>query len=595
MLMLAAFSNAAEKPNVVIVITDDQGYGDLAFTGNPAIKTPNLDKLRSQGTLLNNFHVDPTCAPTRAALMTGRYSNRVGVWHTVQGRSMLRRREVTMADIFSDNGYATGMFGKWHLGDCYPYRPEDRGFQHVVYHQAGGVGQAPDYWGNDYFDDTYMVNGKLQRFEGFCTDIWFDQGIQFIQANKNKPFFAYIALNAPHGPFYCPEEYTRPYEGDPRVSQPEFYGMVTNIDDNMAKLMAMLEAEGLAENTILVFMTDNGTAGGLKNGRGFDGGMRGKKNSEYEGGHRVPFIIRWPNGHIEAGKSVEQLTAHIDILPTLIEFCGLSAPAIEYDGSDISALIHGEDATWPDRTLVVESQRVVDPIKWRKSAVMTDQWRLVNGQELFSIRNDPKQAHDVAAKHPEVFERLRAAYDAFWNDVSQEHDLTSYMVIGSDHSPIVALSSHDWLIDKLPPWNQPDIKSGAVAEESYWAIEVERDGEYEISLRRWPVEADKGINDGTYGKAFNYKQARLRIGEIDLTKDIPACAKEVTFKVSLTKGITQLSPVLIGPELTATPYYAYITHRPKPGWQTPAGMGIPVYDPAYGRVPPQLQKKQCAK
>ena len=263
----AAFSKDGKKPNVVIVITDDQGYGDLAFTGNPAINTPTLDTLRMQGTLLNNFHVDPTCAPTRSALMTGRYSDRVGVWHTVQGRSMLRRHEITMADVFSSNGYATGHFGKWHLGDCYPYRPEDRGFQHCIYHQAGGVGQAPDYWGNDYFDDTYIVNGKHQRFEGFCTDIWFDEGMKFIKANKKKPFFAYIAMNAPHSPYYCPEEYTEPYDGNPDVSIAEFYGMVTNIDDNMAKLMKMLDNEGIADNTILVFMTDNGTAGGLKGGR----------------------------------------------------------------------------------------------------------------------------------------------------------------------------------------------------------------------------------------------------------------------------------------------------------------------------------------
>ena len=481
--------------------------------------------------------------------MTGRYSDRVGVWHTVQGRNMLRRREITMADVFSQNGYATGLFGKWHLGDCYPYRPEDRGFQHCVYHKAGGVGQAPDYWGNDYFDDTYIVNGKHQRFEGFCTDVWFDEGMKFIKANKDKPFFAYISTNAPHSPYYCPEEYTKPYEGNPQVSITEFYGMITNIDDNMAKLMDLLEQEGIADNTILVFMTDNGTAGGLKNGRGYDGGMRGMKNSEYDGGHRVPLIIRWPNGKIEAGKSVERLTAHIDILPTFIELCGLEAPDIEFDGSDISDLLYTEGDDWPDRALVVESQRVVDPIKWRKSAVMTDRWRLVNGQELFDLQADPKQANDIAAQHPDVFERLRGEYDKFWSDVSQEHDLTSYMVIGSDRSPIVSLSSHDWLIDKLPPWNQPHIQQGAVAEQSFWAIEVERDGEYEISLRRWPVEADKGINDGTYGKAFHYKQARLRIGDVDETKDIPAGAKEVTFRVALKKGITHLAPVFIGPDL----------------------------------------------
>lgn len=579
------------KPNVVIVITDDQGYGDLAFTGNPAIKTPNIDKLCTQGTLLNNFHVDPTCAPTRSALMTGRYSDRVGVWHTVQGRSMLRRREVTMANVFADNGYVTGMFGKWHLGDCYPYRPEDRGFGHCVYHQAGGVGQAPDYWGNDYFDDTYIVNGKHQRFEGYCTDIWFDEGMKFIKKNKDQPFFAYIATNAPHGPYYCPEEYSKPYENNPQVSLAEFYGMITNVDDNLAKLMKMLDDESIADNTILVFMTDNGTAAGLKNGRGYDGGMRGTKNSEYDGGHRVPFIIRWPNGKIEAGKTVDQLTAHIDILPTFIGLCDLKAPEIDFDGSDIADLLYTDGEQWPERALVVESQRVVTPIKWRKSAVMTDRWRLVNGTELYDLDADPKQQNDLAAQFPEVLKRLRDEYENFWNDVSQEHDMTSYMVIGSDHSPIVSLSSHDWLIDMLPPWHQNHVRNGDVAEESFWAIEVERDGEYEISLRRWPVEADKAINDGTYGKAYNYQTARLKIGEVDVIKDIANGAKEVTFRVSLKKGITQLAPTFIGPDLTATPYYAYVTHRPEPGWQTPAGMGIPVYDPDYGRIPPQMQER----
>lgn len=589
-----ALSKNAEQPNVVIVITDDQGYGDLGFTGNPAIKTPNIDKLRSQGTLLNDFHVDPTCAPTRSALMTGRYSNRVGVWHTVQGRNMLRRREVTMADIFTSNGYATGLFGKWHLGDVYPYRPQDRGFQYSVKHQAGGVGQAPDFWGNDYFDDTYLVNGKPQRFEGFCTDVFFDEGMKFIKANKDKPFFAYISLNAPHKPLYCPLEYSDPYEGDPRVSYPEFYGMITNIDDNMAKLMDMLDTEGLAENTILVFMTDNGTAGGLNGDRGYDGGMRGSKNSEYDGGHRVPFILRWPNGQIEAGKSVERLTAHMDILPTFIDLLDLEAPKIEFDGSSLRELLYTDGDHWQERALVVESQRVVDPIKWRKSAVMTDRWRLVNGEELYDIEADPKQESDVATQYPEVFERMRAEYDKFWDDVSREHNLISYMVIGSDEAPIVTLSSHDWLLDQLPPWNQTHIINGDVAVESFWAIEVEQAGEYEISLRRWPVEADKGINDGTYGKAYDYQQARMRIGDIDVTKDIPAGAKEVTFKVSLDKGVTELAPLFVGPQNSATPYYAYVTHRAKPGWQTPAGMGMPVYDPSFGRVPPQTVVKKLA-
>ncbi|MGJ8656009.1 MAG: arylsulfatase [Akkermansiaceae bacterium] len=594
-LTTATIAVAADKPNVVIVITDDQGYGDMSFTGNTAIKTPNIDKLRTQGTLLNNFHVDPTCAPTRAALMTGRYSNRVGVWHTVQGRSMLRARETTMANVFSENGYATGMFGKWHLGDCYPYRPEDRGFQHTVYHMAGGVGQAPDYWGNDYFDDTYVVNGKLQRFEGYCTDVWFDEGMKFIKANKDKPFFAYIATNAPHSPNYCPMKYVEPYVGKPNVTDPVFYGMIANVDENMGKLMEFLDAEGLSENTLLVFMTDNGSSGPYSGKGGYDGGMRGMKGSEYEGGHRVPFILRWPNGKIEAGKSVENLTAHMDILPTFIELFGLETKEVKYDGASLKELLYGDGDHWQERTLVVESQRVVDPIKWKQSAVMNDNWRLVNGEELYNLKDDAKQATNLAEQHPEMVAQMRGSYELFWNDVSQEHDLTSYMIIGSEHSPIVSLSSHDWLINKLPPWHQGHVSRGQVAEVSHWAIEVEKAGDYEISLRRWPVEADKGINDGTYGKAYNYKQARMRIADIDETKDIPEGAKEVTFKVTLKKGVTELSPIFIGPDNQATPYYAYVTHAIKPGWQTPEGMGIPVYDPSYGRIPPQLEKKKANK
>jgi hypothetical protein len=272
----------------------------------------------------------------------------------------------------------------------------------------------------------------------------------------------------------------------------------------------------------------------------------------------------------------------------MIELCGLSAPEKHYDGTSLRKLLYSEGITWPDRVLVVESQRVINPIKWRKCAVMTDRWRLINGTELYDMTSDPKQNNNVAKQYPDVLKQLRGEYEKFWKDVSKEHDLTSYIVIGSDHSPIVSLSSHDWLIDKLPPWNQTHIKNGDVAEESYWAIEVERTDDYEISLRRWPVEADQGINDGTYGKAFNYKQVRMRIGDIDETKDIPAGSKEVTFKVSLKKGITKLAPVFIGDDLVATPYYAYVTHKPKSGWQTPQGMGIPIYDPKQGRIPPQI-------
>jgi arylsulfatase A-like enzyme len=586
---LANDAGESEKPNVIIVITDDQGWGDIRSNGNSLIKTPSLDRLAQQSTILNNYHVDPTCAPTRSALLTGRYSDRVGVWHTISCRNLLRSRETTMADIFKSNGYATGMFGKWHLGDCYPFRPEDRGFDQVVFHAGGGVMQAPDYFGNDYFDDTYLENGTHKRFDGYCTDVWFEEGMKFIKANKDKPFFAYIATNAPHGPLYCPQKYVDMYKDNEAIPSNEFYGMITNIDDNMAKLMSMLEDEGLAKNTILVFTTDNGTAAGLRKGKGFDGNMRGKKGSQYDGGHRVPFMIRWPDGNITAGKQIDRITAHIDILPTFIEMCDLESTEIEFDGSSLRPLILGDasaEAAWPDRTIVVESQRVVTPEKWRKCAVMTDQWRLVDGKELYDIKKDPKQEQDVIDDHPEVVARLKGEYDVFWNSISADHNITSYMIVGADDSPIVKLSSHDWLNEKAA-WYQPHIINGTNAIDAKWVIEVVHDGEYEISLRRWPVEADKGINDGTYGKAFNYKQARLRIADIDETVGIPNGAKEVTFRVKLKRGLTTLSPLFIGEDFQATPYYAYVTHQIKAGWQTPAGMGVPVFDPTFGSRPPQ--------
>ncbi|MHC4286035.1 MAG: arylsulfatase [Planctomycetota bacterium] len=275
-----------KRPNVILVITDDQGYGDLGCHGNPVIQTPNLDRLYSQSIRLTDFHVDPTCSPTRSALMTGHYSTRTGVWHTIMGRSLLGKHEVTIADVFSGSEYRTGIFGKWHLGDNYPFRPQDRGFNEVLVHGGGGVGQGPDFWGNDYFDDTYQHNGKFKKFSGYCTDVWFDGAMKFIEANKERPFFCYLTTNAPHGPYNVAEKYKKMYEDNKDVPNAAFYGMITNIDENMGRLMKKLKAEGLEKDTILIFMTDNGTSAGYrgKQGqiKGYNAGMRGTKGSEYD-------------------------------------------------------------------------------------------------------------------------------------------------------------------------------------------------------------------------------------------------------------------------------------------------------------------------
>ncbi|MHC4430890.1 MAG: sulfatase-like hydrolase/transferase [Planctomycetota bacterium] len=523
------------RPNVVLVMTDDQGYGDLGCHGNEVIVTPNLDKLYAQSVRLTDFHVDPTCSPTRSALLTGHYSTRTGVWHTIMGRSLLGAHEMTMAEVFSANGYRTAIFGKWHLGDNYPFRPQDRGFQEVLIHGGGGVGQGPDYWGNDYFDDTYLHNGREKKFEGYCTDIWFDGALDFIEANKSRPFFCYIPTNAPHGPYNVADKYSKPYrDRGVKPNQANFYGMITNIDENMGRLMRRLRELGLADNTILIFMTDNGTSGT------YAGGMRGRKGSEYEGGHRVPFFVRWPDGDLDGPGDIDRLSAHVDVLPTLIDLCGLKeARELEFDGASLSTLLRSRTSRWPDRTLMVHSQRIEYPEKWRKSAVMTQRWRLINGRELYDIQADPEQKNDLSAANQEVVEELRLYYERLWTDLSKGFDDYCEIIIGSDEQNPTRLMSHDWHTPKVP-WSQGSIRSGMQAN-GFWAVEIDRDGTYEFALRRWPREAGAAINAALErGKAINVTRARITIGSVEESKPVHRQAAEVTFRLKLRAGKTRL-------------------------------------------------------
>ena len=404
----------SDHPNVVFVLTDDQGYGDLSCHGNPVVKTPHIDALHATSVRLADYHVGPTCAPTRAGLLTGHYANSTGVWHTIGGRSLLRSNEISMADYFQCSGYATGIFGKWHLGDNTPYRPQDRGFETVVVHGGGGVGQTPDYWGNNYFDDSYWDGERHTRFEGYCTDVWFQNAVNFIERNRQKPFFCYIPTNAPHSPFLVDPLYSDPYLPlTPHQQRANFYGMLANIDENVGGLRRSLAELGLVDNTIFIFMTDNGSGGGLEVDEsqfvinGFNAGMRGQKGSEYDGGHRVPFFLHWPAGGISEGRDVDEVTANVDILPTLIDMCRLEKPEGNgFDGRSLVPLLQPEEGkrrVWPDRALVTDSQRLAYPVKWRKSAVMTDRWRLVNGRELFAIKEDPEQRKDNAAATPTLW------------------------------------------------------------------------------------------------------------------------------------------------------------------------------------------------
>lgn len=573
-----AASSAADKPNVVIVITDDQGYGDLGCHGNPVLKTPHLDALHAESLRLLDYHVSPTCSPTRSAFLTGHWTNRTGVWHTIMGRSMLRENEVTMGQIFKDAGYATGMFGKWHLGDNYPFRPEDRGFSEVMRHGGGGVGQTPDYWDNAYFDGSYWHNGTPEKVRGFCTDVFFDYAKRFIRAQKeaDQPFLAYIATNAPHGPMHSPEEFSAPYaEHDVNLSN--FFGMIANIDQNVGDLRRFLREEGLEQNTIFIFTTDNGSSSGWKT---FNAGMRAGKGSEYDGGHRVPFFLHWPAGGMHNGRDIQSITGHVDIVPTLIDLCEIAAPAnVTFDGRSIVPLLKGQADQWPDRILVTDSQRVKDPIKWRKSAVMTDRWRLINGKELYDIQQDPGQSSNVASGHPEVVAELRAFYEKWWADLEPSFANSAAIYLGHPQDNPARLTSHDWITTGTTPWNQSHIRSAMNGAQNtgFWNVNVVEAGTYHFELRRWPAEIDRPINAAlprgkpvpgakafrtTPGQAIAPIKAEIRIGEVAATKLVEAGANTVDFELEVPAGTTTLAATFVSEnDEVHGAYFVYVTKR----------------------------------
>jgi len=586
---LLAISISAKQPNVVLVITDDQGYGDLGCTGNPVIKTPHTDKLANESVWLSDYHVAPTCSPSRSALVTGHWTNRTGVWHTIMGRSMLRANEVTIGQMLKDNGYETGMFGKWHMGDNYPYRPEDRGFNEVYRHGGGGVGQTPDVWDNSYFDGGYFHNQKIVKAKGFCTDVFFEQANKFITKNvkAKKPFFAYICTNAPHGPLHCPQKYIDMYKGQSgRIAS--FFGMITNIDDNVGKTRALLKKLGVHDDTIFIFTTDNGTASGREV---FNAGMRGQKGSEYDGGHRVPFFLHWPKGGMNKKHVVDTLCHAVDVAPTLLDLVDGEKPEkVKFDGTSLKALLKpGSKPQWVDRFLITDSQRVRDPIKWRKSSVMSEKWRLVNGTELFNIDADPSQKTDVAKANPVQVAKMRAFYDKWWAELEPTFAETTEIYFGHSAAPVVTMTSHDWIQEVGTPWNQGHIRRGSgtnskkgnpknMLHKGHWPIKVLAAGTYEIAMLRWPPEAKKPINAAlpegpnvpgasrafraNPGNSIQASKATLRIDGKELeTKPVGAKDVKVVFETKLTKGIHELSPFFHIPAGQLGAYYVVATKK----------------------------------
>ncbi|MGN1367871.1 MAG: arylsulfatase [Aristaeellaceae bacterium] len=482
---------SCKQPNVVFVLTDDQGYGDLGCTGNPYIHTPQIDAFYADAVRMTDYHVAPLCAPTRGALFSGHRPLRNGVWATCWGRSILHENEVTIAEVFRRNGYATGLFGKWHLGDNYPYRPQDRGFETVLAHKGGGVGQTPDFWGNNYFDDVYFANGQPTPCEGYCTDVWFDAAERFIQAHMDTPFFACITTNAPHEPYLVPERYAAPYRGNSQIVHPEFYGMIANIDENFGRLRQKLSDWGIEDNTILIFMTDNGSSGCSELDenehvlRGYNANMRGMKTSYYDGGHRVPFFIRWPQGGLQGGRDVDDTAFHVDFFPTMVDLCGLTMEPLQLDGVSLKkALVDGERLPEGRAEFMQYHQSTLAPDKWT-SAVVCDKWRLVRGRELYNITDDPGQRHDIAAQHPDVVARLRQAHEEYWTEMQDTMGVYAAIYLGDPHENPTRLDAMDVMGDVA--WSQIAV---ALAQRSAgkWHVKFTRPGRYCFTLQRWPRE-----------------------------------------------------------------------------------------------------------
>ena len=460
-------------------MTNDQGYGDMSCHGNPVLKTPSIDRLYAESIRFTNYHVDPTCAPTRAALMTGRYSARTGVWHTVMGRAYLRRDEVTVGDVFRANGYHTGIFGTWHLGHNYPYRAMYRGFDETFVGGDGGLGCANDYWGNDRSDDTYFRRGKPERTAGYCTDVFFDSAFDFMRRAKGQPFFCYLPTTTAHHPWNIPEQYARPYLD--RGVEPElakFYGTIANIDENVGRLMHFLTTEGLADNTILIFTTDNGTDGFSPY---FNAGMRDHKGSEYDGGHRVPLMIRWPASGLKSGRDIDRITSHIDLLPTLIELCGLEPPSeVVFDGKSLAPLLKDDPVDWPERTICVHVGRTDFLEKGRRYSAMTDRWRLVNGDNLYDMSADPGQAVNVASHHPRVVARLRRDYERWWESISTRFGEYCNVVLGAEKANFALLTLMDWHGPdgvRTAYTSQSAVRK-AILSNGFWAVEAAQPGTY---------------------------------------------------------------------------------------------------------------------
>ncbi len=560
---------STKSPNVILILTDDQGYGDLACHGNPLADTPNLDKLHAESIRLTDFHAAPMCTPTRGQLFTGLDAARNGALNVSSGRTLLRSELPTMADIFHADGYRTGLFGKWHLGDNYPYRPQDRGFEETLWFPSSHISSLPDYWENDYFDDVYCHNGQRKRFEGYCTETFFGKAMNWMETciRNEESFFACLPTNAPHYPLYVPAPDRQAIEAifkekadllpdEKHVPQLiRFLAMICNLDRQIGLLRDFLDKQGVAEDTILIFMTDNGSTFGSCY---YNAGMRGAKCSLWEGGHRVPCFIHWAAGLLGEPRDIEGLTQVQDILPTLAELCGLPLPDRKYDGIDLTPVLRGRECVPEDRFVAINYSRMprfdyptphaLSVVRKEGAAVLWKRWRLLENVALYNLDTDPLQEQNVIEEYPQIAAEMRDMLDRWWAEVEPLANEIQYVIVGSDHENPSLLTACEWqdvFVDQ-----QKQVRNGRHCN-GYWHIDVAKEGTYQFDLRRWPEESKLDLRaacpetelfDGHLDKgvALPIARARILVDRRHYECQIEQGAESATFELALPAGRTLL-------------------------------------------------------
>jgi arylsulfatase A-like enzyme len=558
-------------------LTDDQGYGDLSVHGNPYVKTPSMDALYEQSIRFTDFHVAPSCTPTRSALLTGIHAMHNGTYDPTGQQTLLDTSYTLLSDVFSRNGYKTALYGKWHLGgNSKYYRPHERGFDDAVHFLRGGLWSHPNYWNSDLVDDYYYHNGELKQYPGYANDVWFSLGKEFVLEAKreNQPFFLYLPVNSPHLPWIVPEKYREPYldKGLDKRSI-NFYAMIAAADEQLGSFVRFLKQEEIWDNTIFVFMTDNGST--LRD-QEYNAGMRGTKGSIYEGGHRVPCFVSYPNGNLGAPRDIDVLAQGQDLFPTFIDLCRLEQgkPA-GLEGTSLAGLLRGEEQQeGDDRVLVVQAGGGLP--KKHHASVMWKKWRLVEGSELYNLENDLAQQNDVSEDHPEIVRKLRDYYDTWWEKARVSGEPQPYF-IGNEE---VKLTAYDWIEEgNGQVYNWPHLRRGEMKNGRYLLV-FEQGGRYQIALRRWPKEADVAIRAGVpafdtfdpfadgeddfmgplpEGKAMDIRQARISVGDNLMSQAVREADKEVIFEADIEEGKTYFQTWFVDSQDSEFgAYYIYI-------------------------------------